>query len=205
MALVEIQLNRLRVNSVEYSPNVVDASPGTAVHIHITNFGAPAHITLKAEGPEYTSYTYDNLFIESESEIHIPVLSTAPDGTFSIQLITSYGMHRDELKVAVHKAQPEPEPIENDPLEAMMRQEYAGSKKSSSGYSSYNSGNSESSGRGGRFALAMIAPAVGLAFLLLYIFLPLSTYLPWLSSIIMGILLFAVMLIGVFLAWFLAK
>jgi len=204
MALVEIQLNRLRVNSVEYSPSVVDASPGTAVHVHITNFGAPAHITLKAEGAEYTSYTYDNLFIETEAEMHIPILSTAPDGTFSIQLITSYGMHRDELKVAVHKAQPEPEPLENDPLEAMMRQEYAGSKKSKSS-AGYDLEKPRSSGRVGRFIVAMIAPIVGLAFLLLYIFLPLTDYLPWLTSIIMGVILFVIMLIGVFVAWFLAK
>jgi len=202
MALVEIQLNRLRVNSVEYSPSVVDASPGTAVHVHIMNYGAPAHITLKAEGAEYTSYTYDNLFIESESEMHIPILSNAPDGIFSIQLITSYGMHRDELKVAVHKAEPVPETVEVDSLEAMMHQEYTGSKKSSR---RHDSEKSQSSGRAGRFILAMIAPALGLAFLLLYIFLPLTRYLPWLSSVFMGIILFFVMLIGVFVAWFLAK
>ena len=187
MALVEIQINRLGINSLEYSPASVDVSPGTALHVRITNYGSPTHITLRTASEEYTNFTYENLYVEAEAEIHIPILSTAPEGSFPMQVITGYGMRREEFKVDV--IQPAPAPVlEENPLEAMMKEEAAKSEKPSITLPDKN------------VLIALVLPVIGLIFLLLWIFV-----FPAASSALMAIILFVIMLIGVVVAWFTAK
>lgn len=187
MALVEIQINRLGINSLEYSPVSVDVSPGTALHVRITNYGSPTHITLRTEGGEYTSFTYENLYVETEAEIHIPILSSAPEGTFPIQVITGYGMRREQFKVDVILPREVPV-MEENPLEAMMKEETEKAEKPTIQPPDKN------------LLVAIILPVIGLIFLLLWIFA-----IPGANTVLMAIILFVIMLIGVVVAWFTAK
>ncbi|HJJ41370.1 MAG: hypothetical protein IJB12_02975 [Methanocorpusculum sp.] len=108
MALVEVQLNRLGINSLEISTDSVDVSVGTSLHVHIINYGAPTHATLKTEANPYTSFTYENLYVQDESEVRIDILPNANPGSFAMQMISGYGMHREEFMVNVLLPEPEP-------------------------------------------------------------------------------------------------
>ena len=108
MALVEVQLNRLGINSLEISTDSVDVSVGTALHVHIINYGAPTHATLKTELNAYTNFTYENLYVQDESEVKIEILPNANPGSFVMQMISGYGMHREEFTVNVLLPEPEP-------------------------------------------------------------------------------------------------
>ena len=108
MALVEVQLNRLGINSLEISTDSVDVSVGTALHVHIINYGAPTHATLKTELNAYTNFTYENLYVQDESEVRIDILPNANPGSFTMQMISGYGMHREEFTVNVLLPEPEP-------------------------------------------------------------------------------------------------
>ncbi len=108
MALVEVQLNRLGINSLEISTDSVDVSVGTSLHVHIVNYGAPTHATLKTEGNAYTNFTYENLYVQDESEVRIDILPNASPGSFAMQMISGYGMHREEFLVNVLLPEPEP-------------------------------------------------------------------------------------------------
>ena len=108
MALVEVQLNRLGINSLEISTDSVDVSVGTSLHVRIINYGAPTHATLKTEGNAYTSFTYENLYVQDESEVKIEILPNANPGSFVMQMISGYGMHREEFTVNVLLPEPEP-------------------------------------------------------------------------------------------------
>ncbi|HJJ78381.1 MAG TPA: hypothetical protein O0X62_01285, partial [Methanocorpusculum sp.] len=101
MALVEVQLNRLGINSLEISTDSIDVSVGTSLHVRIINYGAPTHATLKTEGNAYTSFTYENLYVQDESEVKIEILPNANPGSFVMQMISGYGMHREEFTVNV--------------------------------------------------------------------------------------------------------
>lgn len=109
MALVEVQLNRIGINSLEISSESVDVSVGTALHIQITNYGAPTHATLKTEGSAYTSFTYENLYVQDKSEVKIDILPSATPGSFDMQVISGYGLHRETFTVNVLLPEPEPE------------------------------------------------------------------------------------------------
>ena len=117
MALVEVQLNRLGINSLEISTDSVDVSVGTSLHVRIINYGAPTHATLKTEGNAYTSFTYENLYVQDESEVKIEILPNANPGSFVMQMISGYGMHREEFTVNVLLPEPEPCVCEEVPVE----------------------------------------------------------------------------------------
>ena len=117
MALVEVQLNRLGINSLEISTDSVDVSVGTSLHVRIINYGAPTHATLKTEGNAYTSFTYENLYVQDESEVKIEILPNANPGSFVMQMISGYGMHREEFTLNVLLPEPEPCVCEDVPVE----------------------------------------------------------------------------------------
>jgi len=109
-------------------------------------------------------------------------------------MITGYGMRRDEFKVVVHPAPVQPEKVEETPLEVMTRMEKAHPIKEKT---------HKRSSSAGHVVLAFIAPVIALAFLILWITRIIPTSI--ISDVAMGIILFIVMLIGVFVAWFSAK
>ncbi|MBR4987896.1 MAG: hypothetical protein IKY81_04495 [Methanocorpusculum sp.] len=117
MAIVEVQLNRLGINSLEISTDSVDVSVGTSLHVRIINYGAPTHATLKTEANAYTGFTYENLYVQDESEVRIDILPNANPGSFSMQMISGYGMHREEFTVNVLLPDPEPCVCEEAPVE----------------------------------------------------------------------------------------
>ena len=112
MAIVEIQLNRLGINSLELSTDAVDVSAGTALHIRFVNHGSPTHATLRCEGSAYTDFTYENIYVEGESELEIKMKEDAGTGSFDMQVITGYGMRREAFTIHVLKScsVPSPEP-----------------------------------------------------------------------------------------------
>ena len=185
MAIVEIQLNRLGINSLEISAEAVEVSTGTTLHVKITNYGAPTHATLKTSGAEYTPFTYDNLYVDSESEIRVPILAGAPAGSFEMQVICGYGMRRSAFTVTV------------------FRNEAPGA------------GDDEAAGEGkqkpekivvpvetakkitpGIVAVNLIAPVLGLVLLILWICLPYSV-----DTVVMAVILYVIMLIGIIITW----
>lgn len=182
MAIVEIQLNRLGINSLEISADSVEVSAGTTLHVRITNYGAPTHATLKTEGAAYTPFTYENLYVDSESEIRVPVLSSAAEGSFEMQVICGYGMRRTAFTVNVIKdAGKEGEeetagPEKTEPVVVPVET----SKKITPGI----------------IAVNLIAPVIGLVLLILWICLPNSV-----NTILMAVILYVIMLIGIVITW----
>ncbi|MDR0439254.1 MAG: hypothetical protein LBH02_03430 [Methanocalculaceae archaeon] len=110
MAIVEIQLNRLGINSLELSTNVVDVSAGTSLHILFVNRGSPTHATLRCEASAYTDFTYENIYVEGELELEIKMKVDAGAGCFDMQIITGYGMRREAFTVNLLKPCPIPAP-----------------------------------------------------------------------------------------------
>ncbi|MCZ0859787.1 hypothetical protein O0S10_00930 [Methanocorpusculum sp. MG] len=110
MAIVEIQLNRLGINSLELSTDAVDVSAGTALHIRFVNHGSPTHATLRCEASAYTDFTYENIYVEGESELEIKMKEDAGTGSFDMQVITGYGMRREAFTINVLKSCPVPAP-----------------------------------------------------------------------------------------------
>jgi hypothetical protein len=106
MAIVEIQLNRLGINSLELSTDVVDVSAGTSLHILFVNRGSPTHATLRCEASAYTDFTYENIYVESELELEIKMKGDAEAGNFNMQIITGYGMRREAFTINVLKSGP---------------------------------------------------------------------------------------------------
>ncbi|MDR3101945.1 MAG: hypothetical protein LBU24_01715 [Methanocalculaceae archaeon] len=106
MAIVEIQLNRLGINSLELSTDAVDVSAGTALHIRFVNYGPPTHATLRCEASAYTDFTYENLYIEGEAELEIKIWEGVGSGSFDMQIITGYGMRREAFTINVLKSCP---------------------------------------------------------------------------------------------------
>ena len=126
MSLLEIQMNRLGINSIEISHKDIEVSVGTPLHVKITNYGAPTHVTLKTEGAAYTPFTYENIYLEAETGISIPVRSDAGEGSFILNVISGYGMRKAEVIVNVIKPQPEPVPqlpLEEEVIKEEVRQQ----------------------------------------------------------------------------------
>jgi hypothetical protein len=180
MALVEVQLNRLGINSLELSTDQVDVSVGTTLHVRIVNYGAPTHATLRTEGSAYTNFTYENLYVEAESEIKIDILPTASPGSFDMQVISGYGMRRAAFSVQVILAEPEKiaVPVEEEP---------------ETGAACPFKTNAAAA------VLTAIMPVLGLIFLLVWVFV-----LPAANTVLMAVILFAIMLAGIIVAWRLA-
>jgi hypothetical protein len=175
MAIVEIQLNRTGINSLELSADTVDVSGGTVLHVKFINHGAPTHATLRSEGEAFTDFTYENIYVEGESEVHIRIRESAGSGSFPVQVITGYGMRREMFTANVIKSCPAPVAEE-----VFFPPETP--EKPAKPYRKY--------------AAAGLFPVIGLAILL---FCLLSA-----GGAVFMIILYLVMLAGVITAWYMA-
>lgn len=189
MAIVEIQLNRLGINSLELSTESVEVSPGTNLHIRIVNYGAPTHATLRTDGTAYTNFTYENLYVESESEIRVPILDTANPGSFDMQVISGYGMRRTGFSVNVIQA----ETVKPEDETAEVKEEDAEKTKKAV---KLRREKSLSSVNPSLIIINFIAPVLGLIVLLLWIFVPTGV-----NDIVMAVILYAIMLAGIIITW----
>jgi len=189
MAIVEIQLNRLGINSLEISTDSVEVSVGTALHIRITNFGAPTHATLKTDGAAFTSFTYENMYVDSESEILVPILPTASPGAFDMQVICGYGMRRAAFTINVIQSEAAAAGAAVLGVDAQdnLLSAYANEKASSI---------EGKKGSPGLYIINLIAPVIGLIILLIWIFMP-----GLVSGLVMAVLLYLVMLVGIIVTW----
>lgn len=182
MAIVEIQLNRLGINSLELSTDAVDVSAGTALHIRFVNHGTPTHATLRCEASAYTDFTYENIYVEGESELEIKMKEDAGTGSFDMQVITGYGMRREAFTIHVLKScqAPSPEPIifpEKPVIEPKRRN------------SSLNPG-------AGKAVMILIMPTIAAIIIALWQFFSLE-----IDGLAMTIIVYLIMLAGVIIAW----
>ena len=182
MAIVEIQLNRLGINSLELSTDAVDVSAGTALHIRFVNHGSPTHATLRCEGSAYTDFTYENIYVEGESELEIKMKEDAGTGSFDMQVITGYGMRREAFTIHVIKSCPVPSP---EPV--IFPEEPVPEPKRKS--SSLNAG-------AGKTVMIVVMPVIAAVIIALWQYLPLN-----IDGLAMTIIVYLIMLAGVIIAW----
>ncbi|HJJ32974.1 MAG TPA: hypothetical protein O0X19_01135 [Methanocorpusculum sp.] len=188
MSLLEIQMNRLGINSIEISHKDIEVSVGTPLHVKITNYGAPTHVTLKTDGGAYTPFTYENIYLEAESEISIPILSNAGEGSFVLNVISGYGMRKAEVIVNVIKPQPEPEiPLE----EAVFREEVRPQR-------------APSSHKTGKIIGCLVLPVIALVWLIVWFFL-LGPLYPAFPGVAAAGIVFVLMLAGILITWLSAR
>ena len=180
MPIVEVQLNRLGINSLEVSADSVEVSVGTPLHIRIVNFGAPTHATLRTEGSAYTNFTYENLYVEAESEIKLDILPTANPGSFEVQVISGYGMRRSGFTVNVILPELEektecvcPEPVQKPARRAPLTK---------IGWSV--------------LLINLIAPILGFIVLIFWIQAPEAV-----NTTVMAVILYIIMLAGIIITW----
>jgi hypothetical protein len=115
MVACEIHLNRRAINSIEL-PAQAQADAGKSLVLSFNNHGHPLHVSLSAmNSARFTSFTHENLFIQGETGFEIPLLGDAPDGAFTLEVVTGYGRTRGEMKVLVRR--PIPEKAEAKPEE----------------------------------------------------------------------------------------
>ena len=184
MALIEIQMNRLGINSIELNSREAEVSAGTALHIKITNYGASTHVTLKTDGSAYTMFTYENIYLEAESEVIVPIRPDAEAGSFSMHIISGYGLRDEEIIINVIK--PEPLPVRDISLDTEASWEEEKEAKINP--------------KTAKLLLCAILPAVALILILLWIFV-----FPWLSAIMIVSVVYVIMLAGIALVWLSAR
>ncbi|HJJ38498.1 MAG TPA: hypothetical protein O0X42_00035 [Methanocorpusculum sp.] len=184
MALIEIQMNRLGINSIELNSREAEVSAGTALHIKITNYGASTHVTLKTDGSAYTMFTYENIYLEAESEVIVPIRPDAETGSFSMHIISGYGLRDEEIIIKVIK--PEPLPVREIPLDTQI--------------SSWDKKKTKSNPKAGRVLVCAILPIIALVLILLWVFL-----FPALSPIMIVSVVYVLMLAGIALVWLSAR
>jgi len=190
MPLVEIQMNRIGINSIELTTRDAEVSAGTALHVRVVNYGAPTHVTLKTDGSAYTIFTYENIYLEAEAEVTVPIKSDAPAGSFSVQIISGYGLRKEKFQVNVIK--PEELSPRSSPLDELMTAELEGGKEKQQ--------SSSVSLAARKIIVASILPVAALAFLLLWIFL-----FPTLNPVMVVLIVYVVMLAGTAIAWLSAR
>lgn len=182
MAIVEIQLNRLGINSLELSTDAVDISGGTALHIRFINHGSPTHATLRCEATAYTTFTYENIYVEGGAELEIKILETAGSGSFDMQVITGYGMRRESFTIRVIKSCPAPAP---EPI--IFLEDDASPKKKI---------RTDGSGSAGKAVMIAVMPIVAAVIIALWLYLPLN-----IDGLAMTLIVYIIMLAGVIIAW----
>ena len=187
MALLEIQMNHLGINSIEISHKDIDVSVGTPLHVRMTNYGVPTHVTLKTEGSAYTAFTYENIYLESQAEVNIPILSSANAGTFVLNVISGYGMRKADVNVNVIMA--EPEPVQEAPAEVPVMDEEVKPKRPH---------------KAGRVIAALILPVVSLALILAWYFY-LGPHYPAIPPLVVVAVVYVLMLAGIAVAWLSAR
>ncbi|MCQ2376456.1 MAG: hypothetical protein MJ006_00440 [Methanocorpusculum sp.] len=188
MSLLEIQMNRLGINSIEISHKDIEVSVGTPLHVKITNYGAPTHVTLKTDGAAYTPFTYENIYLEAECEVSIPILSGAGEGSFILNVISGYGMRKAEITVNVIKPQPKPEPVMVMDEDICEENEGNPQRKCSLPVK--------------KLLCLSALPVISLAWILVWFFSPLYSAIPPVAAA--GIV-FVLMLAGIILTWLSAR
>lgn len=99
----EIHLNRRGINAIEV-PGEVEAAPGSDLSLRIVNHGSPLHISLAtANSAAFTGFIHENLYVGVDAEFHIPIREDAPPGVFSVEVIAGYGARRAAFRVVVRE------------------------------------------------------------------------------------------------------
>lgn len=180
MPIVEVQLNRLGINSLEVSTDSVEVSAGTSLHIRIVNFGAPTHATLRTEGSAYTNFTYENLYVEAESEIKVDILPSANPGSFEMQVISGYGMRRSgfTVNVILPELEEKKEPVAAEPVQQKSKP----APLTKIGWSV--------------ILINLIAPILGFIVLIFWILAPAAV-----NTTAMAVILYIIMLAGIIITW----
>lgn len=175
MPIVEVHLNRLGINSLEISTDSVEVSAGTSLHIRIVNYGAPTHATLRTEGSAYTNFTYENLYVEAESEIKVDILPSANPGSFEMQVISGYGMRRTgfTVNVILPELEEKKEPVQKQSKRAPLTK---------IGLSV--------------ILINLIAPILGFIVLIFWIQAPAVV-----NTTVMAVILYIIMLAGIIITW----
>ncbi|MBN2734545.1 MAG: hypothetical protein JXQ82_06815 [Methanomicrobiaceae archaeon] len=102
MAECSININRRTINSIE-TPECVDVEVGDDVVLKLINNGSPLHVTVSVvNARRFTLFLHENIYLKENMEFHIPIFSTAPTGSFQIEIITGYGIVKESFKVNVH-------------------------------------------------------------------------------------------------------
>ena len=96
-----IHINKRKINSVEV-PKSAEVEVGDVLVLKLVNHGAPLHVSVSAvNARRYTIYLHENIYLKEEMEFKVPILSTAPTGTFQIDIITGYGIVKETFNVTV--------------------------------------------------------------------------------------------------------
>ena len=182
MAIVEVLLNRLGINSLEISTDSVDVSAGTPLHIKFVNYGAPTHATLKTEGAAYTNFTYENIYVEAESEIKVDILASANPGSFEMQVISGYGMRRQAftINVLLPELEEEKKPADPEPVTKPKPTKTHNPVKIT----------------GIVIAVNLVAPILGLIVLLFWLLDSQAV-----NTTVMAVILYIIMLAGIIITW----
>jgi len=120
MAPTEIHLNRRGINSIE-APLEAQVPAGKSLDLALVNHGHPLHLAVSAvNAARFTPFMHQNLFVQGEGALSIPVKGDAPPGTFDLEVMTGYGMRKVVLHVTVTTAvvQKPPEEKASPPVPA---------------------------------------------------------------------------------------
>jgi len=101
MGEFEVNINKSGINSID-APEELNIENGENIVLKLVNNGMPLHLTVSAvNGKKFTPFLHENLFLEDNLVLKIPVLSEAPEGSFKIEIITGYGTVRYGIIVNV--------------------------------------------------------------------------------------------------------
>jgi hypothetical protein len=121
MAPTEIHLNRRGINSIE-APLAAEVMAGKSLDLALINHGHPLHLSVSASNAaRFTPFMQQNLFVQGEGSLSIPVKGDAPAGTFDLEVMTGYGMRKAVLQVTVCPVTDRKPPEEKAPPPAPVR------------------------------------------------------------------------------------
>jgi len=96
-----ININKRQINSIE-APKNAEVFVGEDLVLKLNNHGSPLHVTISAvNARRFTHFLHENLYLQENMEFKIPVLSTAPTGSFQVDVITGYGIVKESFKITV--------------------------------------------------------------------------------------------------------
>jgi len=97
----EVNINRRGINSVDVVPSI-EVAQGDDLVLKLINHGSAIHLTLSSSNSmKYTDFFHDNLYLPDIVEYRIPILDSAPPGSFNVDIITGYGVNKKSLNVVV--------------------------------------------------------------------------------------------------------
>jgi len=125
MAEYSISINKRTINSIEV-PESVDVGVGDDVLLKLINYGSPLHVTVSVvNARRFTVFLHENIYLKENMEFCIPVFSTAPTGSFQVEIITGYGIVKETFDVNVHDKEIEiPEVFDEMPSRNPERGQY---------------------------------------------------------------------------------